>query len=59
MSEKNMSRELPRVPKVVFLPSETIMRTMIMANLKFAMTDSIENFLLKFGVVDNEAWHIQ
>ena len=58
MSEKNMSRELPKMPRVVFLPDEKVMRTMIMANLKYATTESIDVFLLRFGVVENERWHI-
>ena len=58
MSEKNMSRELPKMPRVVFLPDEKVMRTMIMANLKYAMNESIDVFLLRFGVVENERWHI-
>ena len=43
-----------RLPKVIFVPDRSIMRCMITANLKYSKRDSLEEFLLRFGVVEDE-----
>ena len=38
-----------RPPKIVFLPEKNVMRTMILANLKFAANNTTNDFLRLFG----------
>ena len=37
-------------PKLVFLPSRNLCRSMILANLIFSKKDTLEQFLLRFGL---------
>ena len=39
---------------MVFIPSESIVKTMIRANLQYADTDSLDDYLLRFGLVQDE-----
>jgi hypothetical protein len=48
-----------RIPKIIFLPDKTLIREMIHANLKFAKKDKLHIFLLRYGVVEDEKWHIE
>ena len=47
-----------KVPKVIFFPDKKVMRTMIRANLKFGKRDKLEEFLLRFGVLEEQNWHV-
>jgi len=51
MNKENLSKELPMVPKTMFLPSEALMKQMIDANLKYGRKERLANFLLRFGCV--------
>lgn len=46
-------------PAVIFIPSKRIMRQMIEANMEHSQRDSLEKFLLRFGVVTNPIWYLQ
>ena len=48
-----------KVPKVIFFPSKAVMRCMIDGNLKFGKRDRLEQFLLRFGVVEDTTWHVE
>ena len=45
-----------RPPRLIFLPDENLIRTMIKVNLKFARKDHSFQFLLRFGVLENESF---
>jgi len=59
MSHENLYRKLPKLPKTLFIPSDTLMKQMIDANIKFAGGDSFDRFLLRFGCVENVHWHME
>ena len=39
-------------PKCMFLPSQELIRNMVKANVLFAKTDTKEQFLLRFGLLE-------
>jgi hypothetical protein len=41
-------------PKCMFLPNKSLIRTMVKANCRFSKRDSLEQFLLRFGMRQNE-----
>ena len=56
---ENQDKKQMQMPKVIFLPNPAIMKCMILANLKFAKKDSLQAFLLRFGVIEDEAWNFE
>ena len=46
------------MPKLVFLPSENLARIFIRANCRHSKTDSLQKFLLRFGLVENLSWYL-
>ena len=48
-----------KLPKVIFIPDKSVLRCMILANVKFSKKDSVEEFLLRFGMVEDEEWHVK
>ena len=57
MCAENLSRKLPKPPRIVFMPTDSMMRKMIDANIKYSSTDTIARFLLRFGCVENIQKH--
>ena len=41
------------------MPSKKIMRLMIETNVEYSHKDSLEEFLLRFGVVHNPNWYLK
>ena len=41
-------------PKQMFLPDKAVIRIMVKANIKYAKNDSLEKFLLRFGMRERE-----
>ena len=46
------------VPKVIFAPSKEVMRIMILGTVKYGKKDRLEEFLLRFGVMEDQRWHV-
>ena len=57
-AELDASQNTIKLPKVIFIPDKSVLRCMILANLKFGKRDKLEEFLLRFGVVEDESWHL-
>ena len=47
------------LPKCIFLPSESVMKTFIKANISFANTDTLEQFLARFAILNNKNHYLQ
>ena len=45
-------------PGVIFMPSKRILRIMIEANIEHSQTESLEKYLLRFGLVTNPLWYL-
>ena len=45
-------------PRCVFIPDVGVMRCMMLANVKFSWTDTLDEFLLRFGLLDNEELYL-
>lgn len=45
-------------PSCIFLPHRTVIRQIIKANVKFSKNDSLDKFLLRFGLVDRYEWYL-
>jgi len=45
-------------PSCIFLPDQSFIRTIIRTNVKFSSKDSLEKFLLRFGLFANYNWYI-
>ena len=58
MIEAITSHTEMQAPKTVFLPSQSMMRQWIDANVKFSPKDDDFTFLLRFGVVENPSWYV-
>ena len=41
-------------PRMIFIPSKSVIRTMVKANLMYGETDTLEQFLLRFGLLDSD-----
>ena len=35
---------------MIFMPSKSVIKTMVKANLKYGATDTLDQFLLRFGL---------
>jgi hypothetical protein len=46
-------------PPCIFMPSKKVIKDMVISNLKFSKKDTIENFLLRFGLLDNPNWYLK
>ena len=51
--EENAKYGEYRPPRNIFLPSNSVMKVMIMANLKFAARDKEDAFLARFGIYEH------
>ena len=45
-------------PKCIFLPCKELIRTVVKANLKHAKKDTLQEFLLRFGLMENPNWYL-
>jgi len=45
-------------PKCIFLPSKDMMRTIVKANLKYGKKDNLQEFLLRFGLLECPQWYL-
>ena len=50
-SMSSCSKGENHAPKTIFLPEKSIMRMMIKQNIKYSKKESIEKFLLRFGLI--------
>jgi len=54
--EDNAFHDVYRPPRNIFLPSNVVLKAMVMANLKFAQKDTEEGFLARFGIYEHLAF---
>jgi len=47
-----------QAPRLIFLPSEEMVRRIIATNIKYAQKDSLEEFLLRFGLLEHMKYHL-
>ena len=41
---------MEKPPRMIFMPSKSVIKTMVKANLKYGATDTLDQFLLRFGL---------
>jgi hypothetical protein len=41
---------MEKPPRMIFMPSKSVIKTMVKANLKYGATDTLNQFLLRFGL---------
>jgi hypothetical protein len=46
-------------PSMLFKPTRKLIRIMIQANLRWSSKESLEHFLLRFGMLDDPKWHMK
>jgi hypothetical protein len=57
-NEERSEKKAVQVPKVIFLPNREVMRVMILGVVKFGKKDRLEQFLLRFGLMEDQQWHV-
>ena len=53
------SKKFINPPRLIFMPTQMMIRTMIRAVVKWGKTDTEEAFFLRFGLLDDPNWYLK